>query len=160
MKLVQIFLPTKQCHTNTFSKMYGLRQFCWKKVKGKKTKSVKSKKNHFSNFSCMFLNPDYFFQKLFWPLTVWINCSSYLKNFANSQPSASNFKSFSQSLEHFFHTVGQNIFGDKIPFIFFWHLNFIHSKKKKFSLIKSRFTFLKKIEYKKKNSYDFAKKGI
>ena len=41
-------------------------------------------------------------QKLFWPLTVWINCSSDLKTFANCQPSASNFKSFSHSLEQFF----------------------------------------------------------
>ena len=31
------------------------------------------------------------YQKLFWPFTVWINCSSDLKNFANSR-----------SLEHFF----------------------------------------------------------
>jgi hypothetical protein len=35
--------------------------------------------------------------------------------FANSGPSALNFKSFSQSLEHFFLTVRQNNFGDKIP---------------------------------------------
>ena len=46
-----------------------------------------------------------------------INCSSDLKNFANSSPSASNFKSFSQSLEHFFLTVGQNNFVNKIPFL-------------------------------------------
>ena len=32
-------------------------------------------------------------QKLYCPLTIWINCSSDLKNFANSMP-ASNFKSF------------------------------------------------------------------
>ena len=32
------------------------------------------------------------YQNLFWPFTVWINCSSDLKNFANSQP-------FSQSQE-------------------------------------------------------------
>ena len=50
------------------------------------------------------------YQKLFWPFTVWINCSSDLKNFANSQPSASNFKSFSQSLEQFCLTKGQNNF--------------------------------------------------
>ena len=56
-------------------------------------------------------------QKLFWPFTVWINCSSDLKNFANPRPSASNFKSFSQSLEQFFLTVGQNIFGNKIQFL-------------------------------------------
>ena len=55
------------------------------------------------------------YQKLFWPFTVWINCSIDLKNFVNSQPSASNFMSFSWSLEHFFLTVGQNNFGNKIP---------------------------------------------
>ena len=48
-------------------------------------------------------------QKLFWPFTVCINCSSDLKFFANSQPQ------FSWSLEHFFLTVGQNNFGNKIP---------------------------------------------
>ena len=53
---------------------------------------------------------------MFWPFTVWINCSSDLKIFANSRPSASNFKSFSRSLEQFFLTVGQNNFGNKIPF--------------------------------------------
>ena len=96
----------------------------------------------FSNFSCMFLIPIFFsnlnyncsnlldlrnlqeqvkkafcYQKLFWPFTVWINCSSDLKNFENSWPSASNFKSFSQLLEQFFLTVGQNNFGNKIPFL-------------------------------------------
>ena len=35
----------------------------------------------------------------------------------NSRPSASNFQSFSRSLEHFFLTVGQNNFGKKIPFL-------------------------------------------
>ena len=59
------------------------------------------------------------YQKLFWPFTVWINCSSDLKIFANSRPSASNFKSFSRSLEQFFLTVGQNNFGNKIPFLTF-----------------------------------------
>ena len=57
------------------------------------------------------------YQKLFWPFTVWINCSSDLKNFANSRPSASNLKSFSLSLDQFFLTVGQNNFGNKIPFL-------------------------------------------
>ena len=41
----------------------------------------------------------------------------YLKNFANSLPSASNFKSFSRPLEQFFLTVVQNNFGNKIPFL-------------------------------------------
>ena len=45
------------------------------------------------------------YQKLFWTFTVWTNCSSDLKIFANSRPSASNFKSFSRSLEQFFLTV-------------------------------------------------------
>jgi hypothetical protein len=57
------------------------------------------------------------YQELFWPFTVWINCSSDLKNVANSRPSASNFKSFSRSLKQFFLTVGQNNFGNKIPFL-------------------------------------------
>ena len=45
------------------------------------------------------------------------NCLNDLKNFANSRSSASNFKSFSRSQEQFFLTVGQKIFGNKIPFI-------------------------------------------
>ena len=52
------------------------------------------------------------FQKLFRSFTVWINCSSDLKNFENSRPSASNFKKFSRSLEQFLLTVGQNNFGN------------------------------------------------
>ena len=89
----------------------------------------------FSNFSCMFLNPNNFSNlnsncsnlldlrnlqeqvkkaKLFRPFTVWIDCSSDLKMFANSWPSASNFKSSSLSLEQFFLTVDQNIFGNKV----------------------------------------------
>ena len=39
--------------------------------------------------------------------------------FANIQPSASNFKCFSQSVEQFFLTVGQSNFGNKIPFFSF-----------------------------------------
>ena len=39
---------------------------------------------------------------MFWPFTVWLNCSSDLKTFANSQPSASNFKSFSLITRTFF----------------------------------------------------------
>ena len=46
-----------------------------------------------------------------------LNCSSDLKNFANARPSASNFKSFSRSLEQFFVTIGQNNFGNKISFL-------------------------------------------
>ena len=55
------------------------------------------------------------YQKLFWPFTVRINCSSDLKKFSSSQPSASNFKRF--SLEHFFLTVVQNNFGNKLPLL-------------------------------------------
>ena len=44
------------------------------------------------------------YQKLIWPFTVRTNCSSDLK-------------SFSRSLEHFFLTVGQNNFGNKIQFL-------------------------------------------
>ena len=39
-----------------------------------------------------------------------------LKNFANSRPSALNFKSFSQLLEHFFHTIGPTILETKYHF--------------------------------------------
>ena len=48
-----------------------------------------------------------------------MNCSSDLKIFAKNWPSASNFKSFSRSLEHFFLTVGQDNFSNKIPFLSF-----------------------------------------
>ena len=60
------------------------------------------------------------FNKLFLPFTVLTNCSCDFKIFANSWPVASNFKSFSRSLEHFFLTVGQDNFGNKIPFC--WEL--------------------------------------
>ena len=52
---------------------------------------------------------------MFWPFSVWIISFSDLKIFANSQPSFSNFKSISRSLETFFLTVGQNNFVNKIP---------------------------------------------
>ena len=57
------------------------------------------------------------YQKLFCPFTVWINCSSDLKMFANSRPSASNFKKTSRSLEQCLLTVGQNNFGNKVPIL-------------------------------------------
>ena len=60
------------------------------------------------------------YQKLFWFFTVGINCSIDLKKISNSQasgPSASDFKSFSWSLEHFFLTVVQNNIGKKIPYL-------------------------------------------
>ena len=47
---------------------------------------------------------------------LYLKVFSDLKKFANSQPSASNFKSFSQSQKQFFLTVGQNNFGNKMPF--------------------------------------------
>ena len=90
---------------------------------------------YFSNFSCMFQNPNNFFnlnsncsnildrinlqeqvKKLFWPFTVWTNCFSGLNVFANSRPSASNVKSFFRSLEQIFLTVGKDNFSNKIPF--------------------------------------------
>ena len=59
----------------------------------------------------------FFYQKLFWPFTVWINCSSDLKSFTNSQPSALKLKIFPWSLDQFFLTVGQNNFDNKMPFL-------------------------------------------
>ena len=41
----------------------------------------------------------------------------FFKIFTNSQALALNFKSLSRSLEYFFLTVGQNNFGNKIPFL-------------------------------------------
>ena len=59
------------------------------------------------------------YQKMFWPFTVvWINCPIDIKKFANSRPSASNFKSFPRSLEQFFLTLGQINLSDNIPFFF------------------------------------------
>ena len=61
-----------------------------------------------------------------------MNCSSDLKNIANSRPSVSNFKRFSRSQEHFFLTVGQNNFGEKIPFLLLviehWCFKFMSDK--------------------------------
>ena len=85
------------------------------------------------------------YQKLFRPFTVWIylfyltseskkltlnavvyhycvECQffrlrRYLNIFANSWLSAWKLKSFSRSLERFFLTVGQNNFGNKIPYL-------------------------------------------
>ena len=57
------------------------------------------------------------YQKLFWPFTVRINCSSDRKTFENSWTSASKFKNFPRSLEQFFLTVSQNNFGNKIPLV-------------------------------------------
>ena len=48
---------------------------------------------------------------LFWPFTVWINCSSGL-NFFQAQI----WNVFLDPENNFFLTVGQNNFGNKIPF--------------------------------------------
>ena len=68
----------------------------------------------FSNFNCFNLLG---MKKLFWPFTIGINCSTYLKNFVNSWPSASNLKSFSWSLKQFFLSLCQKNVGNKIPFL-------------------------------------------
>ena len=66
----------------------------------------------------------FFYQKFFWPFSVWINCSTNLKNFANYRPSASNFQSFSRSLEQFFSQWVRTILLTKYHFGFltFWLL--------------------------------------
>ena len=56
------------------------------------------------------------FQKLYWPSTVRINCSNNPKIFANSWPS--KFQKFFTI--KFVLTVGQNNFGNKIAFLFFF----------------------------------------
>ena len=67
------------------------------------------------------------YQKLFWPFTAWINCSSDLKYFANSRLSAYNFKIFTRSVEQFFLTVSQNNFGNKIPFMLHMYISASHT---------------------------------
>ena len=80
------------------------------------------------------------YQKLFFPFTVWISCSSDLKFFSNSRPQASNFKFFSKSLQ-FFLTVAQNNFGNKIPFLIWraidWFLSYETCSFRKIGLIES-----------------------
>ena len=99
---------------------------------------------YFIIFPCSFLN--YFFPiwiiivlmycKLYWPFTVRINCSTDLKIFANSRPSASNFKSFSRSQEQFFLKAGQNNYWNKISlfFIYLILLFLLHLGQKRWSL--------------------------
>ena len=76
------------------------------------------------------------YQKLFWPFTVWINCSRDLKNFANSRPSPSNFKSFFFITWTIFLTVSQNKFG-KVHVIFVAYLENMNFNK--IPLINSNF---------------------
>ena len=59
----------------------------------------------------MFVNPNIF------PISILIVLIYKIwETSRNKLPSASNFKSFSRLLEQFFLTVGQNNFGNKIPF--------------------------------------------
>ena len=76
------------------------------------------------------------------------NCSSDLKNFANSRPSAPNFKSFSQSLAQSLLIVGQKYFGNKIPFCRIYKKGLyraINMKPCKFSII-CQFHFQTKVK--------------
>ena len=76
----------------------------------------------------------FYYQKLFRTFTVRTNCSCDLKIFANSRPSASNFKTLSRSLEQFFLTIGQNNFCNKIPILTvqqIWHSTLILNKRAK-----------------------------
>ena len=73
--------------------------------------------NYFSNlfFWILIVQMKAFYKKLLWHFTVWMNRSSDLKTFANSWPSASNFKS-----EQYFLIVGKNNLGNKIQMFFWW----------------------------------------
>ena len=109
-----------------------------------------------SNFSFIFqVKKSFCYQTLFWPFTVWMNCSKDLIIFENSPPSTTNFKSFFQSPEHFFLTVGQNNFVNKIPFHYFlfWTQWSVSENNERFLLWNSIST-LKKI--KKKGSSIFS----
>ena len=107
----------------------------------------------FSNFSCMFLNPNNFYPIwiiIFLIYYIWETFGNKLKKhsvtkncfdlslfeqivlviskiLANSRPSASNFKIFSRSLEQFSLTVGQNNFGNKIPLLKFVFQEILHT---------------------------------
>ena len=103
------------------------------------------------------------YQKLFWPFNVWMNCSSDLKKFANSRPSASNFKSFSRSLEQFFLTAGQNNFGNKISFLlctcFFLGYSSFTILVQKSALLKGILIILKRNAF-ILNKFETLKKGV
>ena len=62
------------------------------------------------------------YQKVFWPFTVQKNCSTDLKNFANSGPSASNLKVFLNHKNIFFLTLGQKNFNTKYNLIMQLHI--------------------------------------
>ena len=69
---------------------------------------------------------------MFWPFAVWINCSTVLQwsqKFGNFSAFSLKVQKFYWSLDKFFLTVGQNNFGNKIPFSPCCYFN-------KFSLIK------------------------
>ena len=103
----------------------------------------------FSNFSCRFLDPNYFYNyncsnvgtskikhsvsKICWPFIVQINCSSDLKNLANSRPLASNFRSFfSITRTIFSHSRSEQ----------FWKQNTISVRKHQKSCFASHFEFV------------------
>ena len=81
---------------------------------------------------------------MFCPYTVWINCSSDLNFFANSWPSASNFRNFSRSLKQFFLKVGQNSFGSKILFFVSYFIAKDHVVDFFFSFCYLRFNIVKR----------------
>ena len=96
-----------------------------------------------------------------WPFTVRINCSSDPKYFENSQLSASNFKSFSWSLEQFFLTVGQNNFGNKIPFLFsFLKAKVLFYKEKQDRCMKFTGLFLVKLTFRLRDLQSFSKQWL
>ena len=65
---------------------------------------------------------------MFWPFSVWINCSGDHKNFVNSHSSASNFKSFSQSLENFFSHSRSKRLAQVSQFLIYLHCTFLNAK--------------------------------
>ena len=86
---------------------------------------------------------------------------SDLKIFANSRPSASNFKSFSWSLEQFFLTVGQNNFGNKLPFLFsFLKAKVLFCKEKPDRCMKFTGLFLVKLTFRLRDLQSFSKQWL
>ena len=88
------------------------------------------------------------YQKLFWSFTVRTNCSSDLENFANSHPSASNFKGFPRSREQFFFlTIGEDNFGNKIPILNVYRHSWTHYTVKGSNFKSQHKSWFTRVEY-------------
>ena len=122
----------------------------------------------FSNLNCNFsifldlrnlqeqVKKAFCYQKLFWPFTAWINCSSDLKNFENSLPSASNFKSFFSITRTILVTKYQ-IFHE---IVLFWFSYSYYRKSVRFFMWKKEYSFWKNFTLLCLTSYLFRQRRL